>query len=66
MVLLSSGTVSALDESPNDDQELVDKYSPVLYFHPSEIFRPQSVDVLINTARLRESRDFSFDINLLQ
>ncbi|MGD2159176.1 MAG: hypothetical protein PVG32_20030, partial [Anaerolineales bacterium] len=47
------------------DQELAQKFAPVLYFHPAEIFRPQPVDVLVNTARLREQRRFWFDINVL-
>lgn len=63
---LSYRSVSAQDEPPLDDQELVEMYAPVLYFHPSELFRPQSVDVMVSTSRLREQRRFWFDINLLK
>ncbi len=48
-----------------DDVELARRFSPVLYFHPAEMFRPQTVDVLINTARLRLQRRNWFDINVL-
>jgi RsiW-degrading membrane proteinase PrsW (M82 family) len=37
----------------------------VLYFHPAELFRPQSVDVMVNTARLRQARRNWFDVNVL-
>jgi RsiW-degrading membrane proteinase PrsW (M82 family) len=47
------------------DQDLAQKFAPVLYFHPAELFRPQSVDVFVNTARLREQRRLWFDINIL-
>ena len=47
------------------DQVLIDRYAPALYFHPAEVFRPQSVDVLINTARLRQNQRRWFDINVL-
>ena len=36
-----------------DIQALIGEYAPVLYFHPDEIFRPQTVEVLLKTARLR-------------
>jgi RsiW-degrading membrane proteinase PrsW (M82 family) len=65
LLSFSIGSVSAQDETPVDDQQLVETYSPILYFHPAEIFRPQPVDVLVNTARLREERNLWFDINLL-
>ncbi len=48
-----------------DLQELVDRYAPVLYFHQDEIFRPQTVDVMLDTARLRQSRGTLPDVNVL-
>jgi RsiW-degrading membrane proteinase PrsW (M82 family) len=48
-----------------DDAELARRFSPVLYFHPAEMFRPQTVDVLVGTARLRMQRRGWFDINVL-
>lgn len=50
---------------PPDDQELARLYAPVLYFHAAELFRPQSVDVLVNTARLRQTRRNWLDTNIL-
>jgi RsiW-degrading membrane proteinase PrsW (M82 family) len=46
------------------DVELAEMYAPVLYFHPDEMFRPQPVDVLVNTARLRQTRPAWFDANV--
>jgi hypothetical protein len=37
---------------PPSDTELARRYAPVLYFHPAEIFRPQSVDVIVERADL--------------
>jgi RsiW-degrading membrane proteinase PrsW (M82 family) len=54
------------DEQFLDDQELVTRYAPVLYFHPAELFRPQSVEVLVNTARLRRNRQTWLDVNVLR
>lgn len=49
----------------DDAQALLKKYAPVLYFHPSELFQPQPVDVLVDNARLRQNRAFWFDSNIL-
>jgi protease PrsW len=54
----------AQEESMIGDVELAEMYAPVLYFHPDEIFRPQPVDVLVNTARLRRTRPAWFDVNV--
>jgi RsiW-degrading membrane proteinase PrsW (M82 family) len=59
------GAVFAQDEPPVEDAELARLYAPVLYFHPTELFRPQSVDVMVNTARLRQARRNWFDVNVL-
>jgi RsiW-degrading membrane proteinase PrsW (M82 family) len=59
------GAVFAQDEPPVEDAELARLYAPVLYFHPTELFRPQSVDVIVNTARLRQARRNWFDVNVL-
>jgi len=50
---------------PGSDVELAQRYAPVLYFHPAEIFRPQPVDVIVEQARLRQSRRLWFDVNVL-
>ena len=57
--------VLARDRLPGEDQELIQTFAPVLYFHPAELFRPQSVDVMVNTARLRQARRNWFDVNVL-
>ncbi|UCC88779.1 MAG: PrsW family intramembrane metalloprotease [Anaerolineales bacterium] len=59
------GMVFAQDELSLEDAQLARRYAPVLYFHPAELFRPQSVDVLVNTARLRQARRNWFDVNVL-
>jgi RsiW-degrading membrane proteinase PrsW (M82 family) len=48
-----------------NDQELAEKYAPILYFHQDELFRPQSVDVIVQTARLRQDIQYWFDVNVL-
>ncbi len=50
---------------PPGDAELARRYAPVLYFHPAEIFRPQPVDVIVERARLRQTRRLWFDVNVL-
>ena len=50
---------------PERDAELAQQYAPVLYFHPAEIFRPQPVDVIVDQARLRQTRRLWFDVNVL-
>ncbi len=70
--LLGAGQISLLPVEmayaqidPTETQALLDLYAPVLYFHPTELFRPQPVDVLVDNARLRQNRAFWFDTNIL-
>jgi RsiW-degrading membrane proteinase PrsW (M82 family) len=65
LLFIYSDTVFAQSNSSRDDFELAEKYAPVLYFHRDEIFRPQSVDVVVQTARLRKDIRYWFDINVL-
>lgn len=58
----SSGAAYASGKSQVNYQELVEQYAPVFYFHPAELFRPQAVDVIVNTARLRQQRKLWFDV----
>jgi RsiW-degrading membrane proteinase PrsW (M82 family) len=65
---LSATLTSVLGDSVHstaDDLALAEQYAPVLYFHPEEIFRPQSVDVLVGNARLRQDIRWWFDVNVL-
>jgi RsiW-degrading membrane proteinase PrsW (M82 family) len=55
----------AQEAFPYDDRELAELFAPVLYFHPAELFRPQSVDVMVNTARLRQAQHNWLDLNIL-
>jgi len=64
-LLLVTDTASAQKALVQEDLELARRYAPVLYFHPAELFRPQSVDVMVNTARLRQTRREWIDINIL-
>jgi RsiW-degrading membrane proteinase PrsW (M82 family) len=64
-LVFTKTSVSAQGNSPQEDQELAERYAPVLYFHRDEIFRPQSVDVIIQTARLRQDIRYWFDVNVL-
>jgi RsiW-degrading membrane proteinase PrsW (M82 family) len=57
--------VFAQEDTSQEDLELARLYAPVLYFHPAELFRPQSVDVMVNSARLRQTRREWMDINVL-
>ena len=50
---------------PAEDEELARRFAPVLYFHPAEVFRPQTVEVMVDTARLRQTRRNRLDINVL-
>jgi len=50
---------------PERDAELARRYAPALYFHPSEIFRPQPVDVIVEQARLLQSHRLWFNVNVL-
>ncbi len=47
------------------DATLAARYAPVLYFHADELFRPQPAEVIIEQARLRQSRKLWFDVNVL-
>jgi RsiW-degrading membrane proteinase PrsW (M82 family) len=47
------------------DQELAERYVPVLYFHPDEIYRPQPVEVLNGITRLRQDVHLWFDPTIL-
>jgi RsiW-degrading membrane proteinase PrsW (M82 family) len=54
------------DESlSSDDLDLALRYAPVFTFHPDEVFRPQPVEVIVEQARLRQSRRLWFDANVL-
>jgi RsiW-degrading membrane proteinase PrsW (M82 family) len=65
-ILVSIGDLAlAQDGSLLPDQELAETYAPVLYFHPDELFRPQTVGVLVDTARLRQVRPWRPNINVL-
>jgi RsiW-degrading membrane proteinase PrsW (M82 family) len=64
-VTLPSPPRALAQTDPADDQALAEKYTPVLYFHPAELFRPQPVDVLVDNARLRQHRSLWFDANIL-
>ncbi|MFL7793798.1 MAG: Vps62-related protein, partial [Anaerolineae bacterium] len=66
-VVLLVCVVSVFADAPasEDDLELAQRYAPVFYFHPDEIFRPQPVEVIVEQARLRQSRQLWFDANIL-
>ncbi len=64
-VLPTAKAVCAQGVPPVTDQELAQTFSPILYFHAAEVFRPQSVDVMLDTARLRQARRNWFDTNVL-
>ena len=63
--LLCAGSALADDHPPASDVELAQRYTPIFYFHPAEPFRPQPVEVIVEQARLRQSRTLWFDINVL-
>jgi len=65
LFLQTSGAFAETGVDSILDETLARKYAPVLYFHPDELFRPQSVEVLVNSARLRAQRRFWFDVNVL-
>ncbi len=56
MLSVGAAAVFAQDELAKEDAELAQMYAPVLYFHPGEVFRPQPVEVMVNSARLRQAR----------
>lgn len=63
--LLPASTALADSPTTGDIQALIGEYAPVLYFHSNEIFRPQPVEVLLNTARMRQTRGTFPDTNVL-
>lgn len=65
MLLASAMPVAADGPPPEDDLALAQRYAPVLYFHPAEVFFPQPVDVIVNQARLRQARRLWFGVNVL-
>jgi RsiW-degrading membrane proteinase PrsW (M82 family) len=66
LVLASLADVTLAESRPlAEDQDLVETYAPVLYFHPDELYRPQSVDVMVDTARLRQARPLRLHVNVL-
>ena len=68
IVLLTASLVSAAaqtDPPQTEDLALAERFAPVLYFHPEEVFRPQPVDVLVENARLRQNIRWWFDANIL-
>jgi RsiW-degrading membrane proteinase PrsW (M82 family) len=61
-----TGAAFAQDELSVEDAVLARMYAPVLYFHRAEVFRPQPVEVMVNSARLRQARRNWFsDVNVL-
>lgn len=64
-LLVWTAPVLADDPLPGSDAELAQRYAPVFYFHSTEVFRPQPVDVIVKQARLRQSRQLWFDVNIL-
>jgi RsiW-degrading membrane proteinase PrsW (M82 family) len=65
MLLACTEPIRADTLPPEDDLALAQRYAPVLYFHPDEVFRPQPVEVIVEQARLRQSRRLWFDTNVL-
>lgn len=67
VVLILSSSLHSSSKAQRDDTDLAlaQQFAPVLYFHPAEVFRPQSVDVILNTARLSQARRNWIDINIL-
>jgi RsiW-degrading membrane proteinase PrsW (M82 family) len=57
--------VLADEPLPKNDEELAQRYAPTFCFHPDEVFFPQPVDVIVEQARLRQSRRLWFDVNVL-
>ena len=66
LFVISAGAVFAQDEFSATDAVLAQRYAPVLYFHPSEVFSSQPVEVMVNSARLQQRHRYWFsDINVL-
>ena len=49
----------------NADLELAQRYVPVFYFHPDEIYLPQPVDVVLDISRMRQKMRLWFDTTIL-
>jgi len=49
----------------NNDLSLAQKYSPILYFHPDEIFYPQPIEVFVSNARLKQDASLWFTLIIL-
>lgn len=64
-ISLSSSPTKAVSGLDASQLELAEKYSPILYFHQDEVFRPQPVEVILGTSRLRENVNNWFDHNIL-
>lgn len=66
VLTMPTGAVFAQEELLVEDAALAQMYAPVLYFHPNEVFRPQPVEVMVNSARLRQAHRYWFsNINVL-
>lgn len=65
LLLRHAGGALADEPLPESDLELAQRYAPILYFHAAEVFRPQPADVIVEQARLRQSRRLWFDVNVL-
>ncbi|HEX9091985.1 MAG TPA: PrsW family glutamic-type intramembrane protease, partial [Anaerolineales bacterium] len=58
-------TNSAQETSPlQADLELAERYVPVLYFHPDEIYHPQPADVILGVTRMRQKVRLWFDTTI--
>ena len=65
LLLVCTAPTFADEPLPEDDLALAQRYAPVFYFHPDEVFLPQPVGVMVEQARLRQSRPMWFDVNVL-
>lgn len=61
----SPNRIPSQDRNRDRDYELARLYAPVFYFHPKEIYRPQSVQVILQHARLRQNIQPWLDVTLL-
>jgi protease PrsW len=51
-------------ETTDVDRELAQRFAPVVYFHPDEIYLPQPVEVTLSQSRLRQDVKSWFDTNV--
>lgn len=65
LLLILSSPAYAQPNYMQSDIDLAQKYSPVLFFHPEEIFLPQPTEVLVSNARLRQDIKMWIDLNVL-